>query len=90
MQERGPPKKVIVLAQDPGTFRATSGRSFQRSGLTFSVCSEICHRYIMRDIEYTHLNCRASAPQIAFERLMARIGICIKSPFSILVVKTDR
>lgn len=36
MQERGPPKKVIVLAQDPGTFCAVSGTLFQRSGLTFT------------------------------------------------------
>lgn len=33
MHERVPPKKVIMLAQDPGTFCAISGTLFQRSGL---------------------------------------------------------
>lgn len=37
MQERVPPRNVIVLAQDPGTFCAVSGTSFQRSGLMFSM-----------------------------------------------------
>ena len=42
----------------------------------------------VRATENTYLKSKASSPQMAFERLIARIGMCIQDPFSILVVES--
>jgi hypothetical protein len=81
MHARGPPRKVSICPHTPGRLFEIGIFASHRSGLHVISTPNISFNCAGKELEDTHMNSPASAPQISLSQFIAPIGIILFSSF---------